>query len=76
MATLAGGEGNLRLVPVMPLRHTRPPRAVSLMERIELWMQRRRQRLDLQQLPDGMLKDLGLSHADVAREAEKPFWRA
>lgn len=26
-------------------------------------------------LPDELLKDVGLSRADVEREASKPFWR-
>ncbi|MGF1625144.1 MAG: DUF1127 domain-containing protein [Alphaproteobacteria bacterium] len=36
---------------------------------------RHRARLHLQTLDDRMLKDLGLSRADVSRESSKPFWR-
>jgi uncharacterized protein YjiS (DUF1127 family) len=36
---------------------------------------RSRQRRMLESLDDGMLRDLGLSRADVMREADKPFWR-
>jgi uncharacterized protein YjiS (DUF1127 family) len=39
------------------------------------WAERRRQRRALLGLGDEMLKDIGLSRADVAREGEKPFWR-
>lgn len=40
------------------------------------WNQRRRQRMRLAALPDHMLKDIGISAADAAREAGKPFWQA
>lgn len=39
------------------------------------WQERAEQRRTLQQLDDHMLRDLGLSRADVAGEADKPFWR-
>ena len=39
------------------------------------WLERARQRRQLQSLNDHMLKDLGLSRADVDGEASKPFWR-
>jgi uncharacterized protein YjiS (DUF1127 family) len=38
-------------------------------------LERARQRRQLQSLNDHMLKDLGLSRADVEGEAGKPFWR-
>jgi uncharacterized protein YjiS (DUF1127 family) len=30
----------------------------------------------LQTMDDRLLKDIGVSRADVEREANKPFWRA
>ena len=39
------------------------------------WQERAEQRRTLQQLDDHMLRDLGLSRADVAREADKSVWR-
>jgi uncharacterized protein YjiS (DUF1127 family) len=42
---------------------------------ILLWQERARQRDHLESLDDAMLKDIGLSRADVDREAAKPFWR-
>jgi uncharacterized protein YjiS (DUF1127 family) len=38
------------------------------------WQERTRQRRQLSELDDRMLKDIGLTRADVAREVEKPFW--
>ncbi len=38
-------------------------------------MARQRQRRALQELPDFLLQDIGLSRADVEGEAGKPFWR-
>jgi uncharacterized protein YjiS (DUF1127 family) len=40
------------------------------------WLERARQRRQLQQLGDHMLKDIGISRADVEAEVAKPFWRA
>lgn len=39
------------------------------------WLERGRQRRHLRRLDDHMLKDIGLSRADVAMETDKPFWR-
>lgn len=40
------------------------------------WLERSQQRRALQRLDDRMLRDIGLSRADVAGESAKPFWRA
>ena len=40
-----------------------------------LWQRRASQRHALASLDDGMLRDLGLSRSEVARESRKPFWR-
>jgi uncharacterized protein YjiS (DUF1127 family) len=39
------------------------------------WSERARQRRLLAALDDRMLKDIGLTRADVAAESDKPFWR-
>jgi uncharacterized protein YjiS (DUF1127 family) len=39
------------------------------------WFERIRQRRHLGQLSDHMLKDIGLSRAEVESETAKPFWR-
>lgn len=45
-------------------------------EIIETWAARHEQRRALQGLSDDLLHDIGRSRADVAAEADKPFWRA
>lgn len=40
-----------------------------------LWQRRADERLWLGQMDDHMLKDIGLSRADVSRETDKPFWK-
>jgi uncharacterized protein YjiS (DUF1127 family) len=47
----------------------------GLLGRISRAFERARQRRALSQLSDAMLRDLGLTRADVVRETEKPFWR-
>ncbi len=48
--------------------------AVELLRLLLVWQDRERQRHHLRGLDDRLLKDMGLSHADVAHEAAKPFW--
>jgi uncharacterized protein YjiS (DUF1127 family) len=45
-------------------------------EQLLIWLERSRQRQHLAMLSDHMLKDIGLTRADVAAEASKPFWQA
>jgi uncharacterized protein YjiS (DUF1127 family) len=47
-------------------------RAVDL---VLTWHERARQRRHLESLNDRMLRDIGLTRADVLAEASKPFWR-
>lgn len=49
--------------------------ASSLFQVLLTWQERERQRRHLQGLDERMLKDIGLSRADVENEATKPFWR-
>ena len=39
------------------------------------WQQRARDRRQLRSLSDHMLRDIGLTRADVFAEASKPFWQ-
>ncbi|WP_029006902.1 DUF1127 domain-containing protein [Azospirillum halopraeferens] len=48
---------------------------IAVADRWGTWNDRRRQRMALQALPDHLLHDIGLSRADVANEADKPFWK-
>lgn len=48
---------------------------VRLTDLLLLWLQRARQRRSLDSLSDHVLKDVGLSRADVMGEAHKQFWQ-
>jgi uncharacterized protein YjiS (DUF1127 family) len=50
-------------------------RTRSVLRRIALWIERRRQRRALAGLDDHVLRDIGITRVDVARECGKPFWR-
>lgn len=39
------------------------------------WHERARQRRQLRTLSDHILRDIGLTRADVLAETSKPFWR-
>jgi uncharacterized protein YjiS (DUF1127 family) len=43
-------------------------------EAVATWHDRARQRRHLAALDDNLLKDIGLTRVDVARETSKPFW--
>jgi uncharacterized protein YjiS (DUF1127 family) len=40
------------------------------------WQDRARQRHHLGEMDDHLLRDIGLSRADLEHESAKPFWRA
>ena len=46
-----------------------------LVDQVMMWHERSRQRRQLAQLSDHMLRDIGLSRGDVWAECAKPFWR-
>lgn len=46
-----------------------------LAARLRAWHRRAVIRRDLATLPDHLLRDVGLSRADVEAEAVKPFWK-
>jgi uncharacterized protein YjiS (DUF1127 family) len=47
----------------------------SVVTTLLIWQQRARDRRQLQSLSDHMLRDIGLTRADVFAEASKPFWQ-
>ncbi|MDJ1160155.1 DUF1127 domain-containing protein [Chelatococcus sp. SYSU_G07232] len=66
------GRENLGLLPSGGLARA----LLSLLDTLDTWATRVAQRRALERLDGHMLHDLGLSRADVEREAGKPFWRA
>jgi uncharacterized protein YjiS (DUF1127 family) len=53
------------------LRHI----AGRMLHAIHRALQRSRQRRAVAQLSDDLLRDIGLTREDIARESAKPFWR-
>jgi uncharacterized protein YjiS (DUF1127 family) len=60
---------------VPPLAPRVASRLVRALDTVLLWHERARQRRQLLQLNDAMLRDIGLVRADALGEAGKPFWR-
>lgn len=48
---------------------------VALTVTVVTWQLRRRTRADLRNLPDHMLRDIGMNPVEAAAEGAKPFWR-
>ena len=59
-----------------PRRRSLPRLVTAAGAAVIRWLERSHQRRALQRLDDRMLRDIGLSRADVAGESAKPFWRA
>jgi uncharacterized protein YjiS (DUF1127 family) len=72
----------MRLID-LELRPTEPQRALfavhealrKVVGTIFIWTQRAQMRRRLLTLDDRMLRDVGITRAQVHGEAEKPFWR-
>ena len=47
----------------------------NLLKTFIFWIERTHQRKQLAKLDDRMLKDIGISRADVNQEIAKPFWK-
>lgn len=50
--------------------------AAKALDTLFAWQRRLSDRVALQSLDDRMLRDIGLSRADVEFESSKPFWRS
>jgi len=48
--------------------------SVLVFDRLFVWQSRAADRRALQALDDHLLRDIGLSRADIEAEASKPFW--
>ena len=58
------------------LRHSARPQLGRFIEMIGVWQRRARERRELLELDDFLLRDIGLTRAEAIRLARKPFWRA
>ncbi|WP_250655482.1 DUF1127 domain-containing protein [Alkalimarinus coralli] len=47
----------------------------NIVTKLREYRENSRQRRQLAQLPDYLLKDIGITRADALKEAEKPFWQ-
>ena len=56
--------------------HHEPGIFTQLSETLHVWRERQRARRELSQWTERDMHDVGISRADIARETEKPFWRA
>jgi uncharacterized protein YjiS (DUF1127 family) len=76
----ADSNGMLDLVPRSGLAQIIAADLAPVLDRIIetpiAWLERIRERQQLASLGDDMLKDIGVSRADVEHVVEKPFWRA
>ena len=48
---------------------------IGAFDLLQNWAERRRTRNHLYQMPDYMLRDIGVSRAEVEVEWQKPFWK-
>ncbi|MFZ0487993.1 MAG: DUF1127 domain-containing protein [Arenicellales bacterium] len=49
-------------------------RVVRAMDRLSEWHKRAVERRELLEMPEHLLKDIGISRLDAYREYRKPFW--
>lgn len=74
--TAKPAHGGALASALMPAANRRGAALVArLVDILLAWHERRRQRRQLAMMDDHMLRDLGLSSADVEQEVHKPFWR-
>ncbi|HEX6981049.1 MAG TPA: DUF1127 domain-containing protein [Alphaproteobacteria bacterium] len=49
--------------------------AIAAADSVTDWQERARARHELGRIDDRVLRDIGLTRLDIARETAKPFWR-
>lgn len=54
---------------------SRRPVIATIIDLFFTWIERVRQRNALYELDDRMLRDIGISRADVSHEIDKSFWQ-
>jgi uncharacterized protein YjiS (DUF1127 family) len=64
------------LVADRTLGHAAARRLAIILETVANWQERAAQRHRLAGLDERMLRDVGLTGADIRHELEKPFWRS
>ncbi|MGE0723378.1 MAG: DUF1127 domain-containing protein [Alphaproteobacteria bacterium] len=47
----------------------------AILRAVIAWQDRARERHQLATLDDRLLRDIGLSRCDIAKEVDKPFWQ-
>ncbi len=71
-------KSHIGFLKVESLAFVRRPSFTMLLsaawQRVGRWRALYRQRQQLAAMSDEMLKDIGLSRADIACEASRPFW--
>ena len=77
-AFIDGSSALRRIFPIGLINAARRMSGAGLVlcDTVCLWLERARQRQQMQRLSDQMLNDIGVSRADVFRECDKPFWKA
>ena len=49
--------------------------ARRVLDLLSQWHDRAQQRHELREMPDHLLKDMGITWEDAYRESRKPFWK-
>lgn len=65
----------LALISLDAAARRRRPAIRRLLSRLAHWHGRYRQRLDLAELDDHLLADIGVTPREARRESSTPFWR-
>jgi uncharacterized protein YjiS (DUF1127 family) len=74
--SLEVGHGAQRATPTAPSAAATLLSAIRRMPHmVWVWIMRIESRRTMSMLSDHMLRDIGLTRADVERELLKPFWR-